>query len=136
MVFLVHATFIGQNMVFNEREVAVQRRCEDVVLSNDARSCSLKNLSQARAANCKRGGALGAALQRQTLTSEANPTAVNSAAENPADTRAEKSKPADFRDARSNADLRSPTLKPAAFSSKMSNCAFFRPMQNSRRVGV
>jgi len=125
-------------MVFNEREVAVPRRCEDVGLSNDARSgSSLRNVSQARAANCKRGGALGDARHRQTLTSEANPTAVNSAAEKPADKRAEKSKPADFRDARSNADLRSSTLlKPAAFSSKMSNCASFRPMQNSRRVGV
>ena len=46
MVFLVHATFIGQNMVFNEREVAVLRRCDDVGLSNDARSCgSLRNVS-------------------------------------------------------------------------------------------
>ncbi len=84
-------------MVFNEREVAGPRRCEDVGLSNDARSgSSLRNVSQARAANCEHGNALGAAVHRQTLTkkiltSEANPTAVNSAAEKPADTRAEKS---------------------------------------------
>ena len=81
-------------MVFNEREVAVLRRCEDVGLSNDARSgssLSLRNVSQARASNCEHGDALGAAVHRQTLTSEANPTAVNSAAEKPADTRAEKS---------------------------------------------
>ena len=78
-------------MVFNEREVAGPSRCEDVGLSNDARSGSLRNVSQARAANCEHGNALGAAVHRQTLTSEANPTAVNSAAEKPADTRAEKS---------------------------------------------
>ncbi len=47
--FLVDAGFIRQNMVFDEREVAVPRRYDDVGLSNDARSCgSLRNVSWGR----------------------------------------------------------------------------------------
>ena len=56
LVFLVDTTFISQNMVFNEREVALPRRCDDVGLSNDARSCgSLRNVSCGKTGGGVRG---------------------------------------------------------------------------------